>query len=291
MPNVYKALIVNVPLITLGYIYWLTVEQVLRTQNASANASADASASTSANVSANASVSTSISTTPLLASNSALLLYIWLKNNILLFGTDYLTRSRPFFGTPQVQDMAYSFKDTVKVSIIEYLSIHFCLSPHQSTWPYNMDLILFPIITFLFELVFDFFHYITHYLGHKIPQLYRFHKVHHEYSTNLNVFQAFHHHMVDLFLTNFLPTIATYTLMPIPARAFCIWMVYKVTIELAGHLAKDMGNVSSFTQCVWMPRFFKIELYTEDHYKHHIYWNCNYAKRFNLWDKLFKTFR
>ena len=50
-----------------------------------------------------------------------------------------------------------------------------------------------------------------------------------------------------------------------------------------------MRPTSSFPQCIWLPRLFNIELYTEDHDLHHSRNNCNYSKRFSLWDKIFKT--
>lgn len=60
-------------------------------------------------------------------------------------------------------------------------------------------------------------------------------------------------------------------------------------IEISGHIGKRMHPTSSFSQFIWLPKFFNIELYTEDHDLHHSHNNCNYSKRFSLWDKVFGT--
>jgi sterol desaturase/sphingolipid hydroxylase (fatty acid hydroxylase superfamily) len=40
-----------------------------------------------------------------------------------------------------------------------------------------------------------------------------------------------------------------------------------------------------------LPKWLNIELYCEDHDIHHSVNNCNYSKRFSLWDKVFGTFK
>jgi sterol desaturase/sphingolipid hydroxylase (fatty acid hydroxylase superfamily) len=66
--------------------------------------------------------------------------------------------------------------------------------------------------------------------------------------------------------------------------------VYKIFIEISGHCGKNI-NSCSFPQFVWLPKLFKIEMYAEDHDAHHRFNNCNYSKRFILWDKLFLTYK
>jgi sterol desaturase/sphingolipid hydroxylase (fatty acid hydroxylase superfamily) len=72
--------------------------------------------------------------------------------------------------------------------------------------------------------------------------------------------------------------------------SFHILTVYLTYQEIAGHLGKAMYPTSSFAQCIWLPRLLGIQLYTEDHDLHHLRLNCNYSKRFSIWDRLFRTY-
>jgi sterol desaturase/sphingolipid hydroxylase (fatty acid hydroxylase superfamily) len=65
---------------------------------------------------------------------------------------------------------------------------------------------------------------------------------------------------------------------------------YKTFIEICGHSGKKSYPIGSFSQFIWLPRFFHISLYSEDHALHHSSNFCNYSKRFSLWDKQFETY-
>jgi hypothetical protein len=65
---------------------------------------------------------------------------------------------------------------------------------------------------------------------------------------------------------------------------------YKSITELSGHTGKK-NKSSSFIQCIWFAKLLKIELKNEDHNNHHINPNCNFSKRFSIWDKIFKTYK
>jgi sterol desaturase/sphingolipid hydroxylase (fatty acid hydroxylase superfamily) len=107
---------------------------------------------------------------------------------------------------------------------------------------------------------------------------------------------AFYQDPLDLLLTNSLPTFCTFVLLKsIGIRwtpfEYSIMSIYKMFIEISGHVGKRLYPVPSFVQCIWLPQWLHIELYCEDHDVHHSFNNCNYGKRFSLWDKLFGTFR
>jgi sterol desaturase/sphingolipid hydroxylase (fatty acid hydroxylase superfamily) len=150
------------------------------------------------------------------------------------------------------------------------------------------ELVFFIPYSFLFEVIFDFFHYSTHRLSHKIPFLYNaFHSYHHRhvYPTVLTTFE---HKYGDLFLTNMLPVILT-TLLLQPSQYFLsIWIGYKVLEEMYGHIGIPK-HASSFPQCMWLPRLLGVELYSSQHALHHLKPSVNYSKRFILWDKVFGT--
>lgn len=152
------------------------------------------------------------------------------------------------------------------------------------------DLIYFIPISFIYEIVFDFFHYITHRLEHKNKYLYKYiHKVHHldSYPSTLTTYIQ---HPIDLILTNTIPQILTLIIIPkISFLTMNIIIIYKIFLEICGHSGK-VFSASCFPQLIWLPRVLNIELYTEDHDAHHTLNNCNYSKRFSLWDKIFGTY-
>jgi sterol desaturase/sphingolipid hydroxylase (fatty acid hydroxylase superfamily) len=154
------------------------------------------------------------------------------------------------------------------------------------------DLIYFVPISFLFELIFDFFHYVTHYLSHSIPFLYKnIHKKHHTHKIIKSEI-TFYSNPVDLFLTNFIPMVITIRLMP-TFSLFIFYLIknYKANVEISGHTGKKLYPISCFPQFTLLPKLLNIELYAEDHLNHHLYNNCNYSKRFSLYDKLFGTYK
>lgn len=151
----------------------------------------------------------------------------------------------------------------------------------------------FIVKTFYLEVVFDFFHYWSHRLSHEIPWLYRCcHKIHHRHA-HPTALRTFHHHPVDLFLTNTLPMLFALSLCPFGSDAL-FWhrfLVYKSFVEISGHTSKIMAPSGSFPQFVWLVRFMGIQLFSEEHTLHHTRNQCNYSKRFSLWDRCFGTYR
>jgi len=89
-----------------------------------------------------------------------------------------------------------------------------------------------------------------------------------------------------------IPTLIAFYILPYKFTIFQKHLIlnYKIFIELSGHTGKQI-NASSFPLCIWLPKFFGIELCTKDHHKHHSQGNCNFSKRFTIWDKIFKTYK
>lgn len=154
-----------------------------------------------------------------------------------------------------------------------------------------MDILYFIPNSFIFEIIYDFFYYWTHRALHANKYLYKkIHKKHHEYIYPIPIL-AFYMHPLDNLLSNIMPFIITLTIIP-RKSLFTILMilVYKLNIEVVGHSGKKI-NTSSFPQMFLLPKLLNIELYVNDHDKHHIYNNHNYSKRFSLWDKVFGTYK
>jgi len=155
---------------------------------------------------------------------------------------------------------------------------------------YN-DIVSFIPYSFLFEIIFDFFHYLAHRLLHH-KYIYKYlHKKHHKFNHPISITTFYQDHN-DLIITNSIPTIVTLSMIPkISYLQFHLITVYKNFIEIGGHSGRISYPTCSFPQFMWLPKMLHIELYTDDHDLHHSLNNCNYSKRFSLWDKVFGTYK
>lgn len=158
-------------------------------------------------------------------------------------------------------------------------------------YPFStQSLRMFPIALFGYEIIFDFFHYWTHRLCHKVPFLYKYvHKTHHRHR-HPSLLSTFYMHPVDYLLTNVLPhKIAMYMVYQwITGYEYELLLVYKMYIELAGH----SGVVSNAPSFPLFPTLFGFALQTVDHDLHHSRPDLagNYSKRFRVWDRVFGTY-
>ena len=217
------------------------------------------------------------------------------RNYLLIYMIETNTTSKPKINDKETPTELYNHEfniyvfSSTAVETITYIYI-------QRNFEFAMDNSVYSILTFipisfLFEICFDFFHYFSHRLLHN-KYLYKYlHKTHHTFK-HPSAIITFYQHPLDLVLTNSMPTIFTLYLCPkMSYYQFHLIIIYKTFIEISGHCGREMYPTSSFTQCIWLPRIFGIELYTEDHDLHHSKNNCNYAKRFSLWDKIFGTYK
>lgn len=154
----------------------------------------------------------------------------------------------------------------------------------------NEFLLFFPL-SFLFEIIFDFFHYWTHRMAHSNKTLYKFlHKKHHKFPHPTAII-TYYQEPLDLIITNSIPTILTLCIIPnLTYYQYILILLYKSHIEISGHVGKKLYPNGSFSQFIWLPKMLGIELYAENHDAHHSINNCNYSKRFSLWDRVFGTF-
>jgi len=197
-------------------------------------------------------------------------------------------------------------------NLIEAYYGEFCMNVFQATFVEVLTLMIvhkfyftFPIInfnilyefiwfiplSFIFEIIFDFFHYWTHRIAHMNITLYKYlHKKHHKF-VHPSPITTFYQEPLDLILTNSLPIIFTLLITPqLTYFQYILILLYKTYIEISGHTCKKLYPTSSFPQFMYLPKYLNIELYAEDHDNHHSKNNCNYSKRFSLWDKLFGTY-
>lgn len=207
-----------------------------------------------------------------------------LYKNTLLFGFVCLvSRNKPYLH--ESPTLTFSFSYFLCGTSIDFLT-HICMNSiayRTSFSPYFLLLQLF-----MFEILFDFFHYWTHRISHIYPILYRFHKIHHS-SHPVQASVTFQHHPIDLLLTNTLPLLICTYCIPCSHYFITIIMWYKTIQEIGGHTGKDIRS-SSFIFCIWLPKLLGIELYSRDHALHHTMPMYNFSKRFSIWDKVFGTY-
>lgn len=217
-----------------------------------------------------------------------------LRNFFLMFIINYFYTTKPNIHNIQrpvitsTYDVIY---ETFKVVSLDAILLIYSFNNIHNTHEYGINtFILFIPYSFVSEIIFDFFHYLFHYIVHHNKFLYKnFHKFHHQ-SQYPSVTTTFHQNIFDYILTNIIPMIIVFHIL-IPFNVFYIvlFYTYKVYIEIGGHCGK-VTKTCSFPQFIWLPKFFNIELYTIDHDNHHSKNNCNYSKRFCLWDKIFNTY-
>lgn len=218
------------------------------------------------------------------------------KNYFFVKFIDYNLRNRERIKNDVTEEeyeneFILAFLSSTLVETVTYMIITALLF-HNSQINYFYDLLYFIPLSFVFEFIFDFFHYWTHRISHTNFFLYKYsHKSHHKYINPIPIL-TFYHNPVDLIITNSIPQILTLLIFPyLSVYQYNLILVYKSFIEVGGHSGKKIYPTSSFPQFIWLPKVLGIKLYTEDHHLHHYENNCNYAKRFSFWDKLFGTYK
>jgi sterol desaturase/sphingolipid hydroxylase (fatty acid hydroxylase superfamily) len=208
---------------------------------------------------------------------------------------NYFTDNKPSVSNDvsnlPVEEYKYEFhKNVITATAIESITHLFIKTTIINTSSSKYDLIYFIPVSFMFEFIFDFFHYFSHRLLHHKYLYKHFHKKHHKFAHPTSII-TFYQDPVDLIITNSMPTIITLFIIPrISYLQFNFIIVYKNFVEISGHTGKISYPACSFPQFVWLPKMLQMELYTENHDLHHSLNNCNYAKRFSFWDKVFNTY-
>jgi sterol desaturase/sphingolipid hydroxylase (fatty acid hydroxylase superfamily) len=217
-----------------------------------------------------------------------------LKNYTLIYFIDEHSKNKKRISNeiPKENYIGEFHMNVVSSSMIETISKYLYINQIYIKNNYIYDIITFIPISFLFEIIFDLFHYIFHRLCHENKILYKYiHKKHHRYDHPSSII-TFYQSQFDILLTNTLPMFITLKLIPnISQYQLNIILLYKSFIEISGHSGVYSYPTSSFPQCIYLAKNIGIELYTEDHNLHHSLNNCNYSKRFSLWDKIFNTYK
>ncbi|KAL3769964.1 hypothetical protein ACHAWO_000153 [Cyclotella atomus] len=154
---------------------------------------------------------------------------------------------------------------------------HSALSFSDDNWPTyaksSVDLISL-------ALVHEFFFYWTHRVFHMYPQLYKYHKVHHEYKQN-NVLASQYFHPIDFILSIGGPAILTTVIVQphsITQFQFGLWI-------LCANFDDHLGYAFPWSPVRWFP----LAPATDCHEFHHsVNMGC-YSSKLILWDVIFGT--
>lgn len=224
------------------------------------------------------------------------LIFTIFRNFFLIYSIQYVLRDKPFINEHNriepVEKYYGEFNiNVITASVIESIAILVFKQYLPLSTNIMYDFATLIPISFLFEIIFDFFHYWTHRFCHTNRYMYEHsHKKHHIHK-DVSPIITFYQHPIDIIISNIIPMILTlFIFRKISMLQFANIMVYKTFTEISGHHGKQTYPNACFPQCIWLPKILQIHLYAEDHDRHHTLNNCNYAKRFSLWDKLFGTY-
>jgi sterol desaturase/sphingolipid hydroxylase (fatty acid hydroxylase superfamily) len=224
-------------------------------------------------------------------------LFFIFRNYFLMNFIEYGTRDKPFINNTTQGRPIPTYKYEFDINIWRTTSIetitYFYTKSYIKTYSYPSfiyEIAFFIPTSFLFEIIFDFFHYFAHRLLHH-SMIYKYvHKMHHKFK-HPSVITTFYQDPADLIITNSIPTMLALSFISHTNFQYHLITIYKTFVEISGHSGKHSYPTCSFTQCIWIPKSIGIELYTENHDLHHSENNCNYGKRFSLWDKIFGTYK
>lgn len=133
----------------------------------------------------------------------------------------------------------------------------------------------------------DFFMYISHLLDHKIPFLWRFHRVHHS-DTSVDATTAYRTHFIEVLVGNLMFLFFVFPVFGISLKSYFVYQVAFALIDVFRH-----SNISMQEK---IDNFLKIIIVTPNmHRLHHsninIETDSNYGSVFSFWDRLFRTYR
>ncbi|OWZ17941.1 hypothetical protein PHMEG_0008042 [Phytophthora megakarya] len=165
------------------------------------------------------------------------------------------------------------------------------LQGHISWQIFLVEYVAFIPKSLVFEVIFDFFHFAMHWVCHYSTWLYK--NVHKRHHLHLNPcpLSTYEQDGFDLCLTNVLPFCLAWSLgSSFSTLQLHMLFAYKTYVEVAGHSGLNIKGFS-FPQMPLLNSISSICLRVHDHDLHHTHPRWNFAKRFSLWDKLFRTFR
>jgi sterol desaturase/sphingolipid hydroxylase (fatty acid hydroxylase superfamily) len=145
-------------------------------------------------------------------------------------------------------------------------------------WPSWLEILLA-------VLFFDFAIWLQHLITHKVPLLWRLHRVHHA-DTEIDVTTAIRFHPIEIALSMLLKVGLVYLMGP---EALAI-ILFEIILN-----GTAMFNHSNLALPLWLDRILRLVLVTPDmhrvhHSVHRSEHDSNYGFSLSIWDKLFRTY-
>ena len=134
-------------------------------------------------------------------------------------------------------------------------------------------------------LILDFAIWFQHFLTHKIPILWRIHRVHHA-DRDMDVTTSIRFHPIEIFISMLLKIALVYALGPSALAVICFEILLNGT-AMFNHANIRLPRV--------LDRFLRVILVTPDmHRIHHSIYrhehDSNYGFSLSLWDRIFRTY-
>lgn len=134
-------------------------------------------------------------------------------------------------------------------------------------------------------LLFDFGSYLTHNLQHKLPFLWRFHRIHHS-DNHLNVSSSLRFHPIDVIVSQCIYQCIGAALIGLPITAFIIYGSIAIPLLIMQHsnvrFPKKFEQIASLIFAT--PGWHKIHHSSEQKQT-----DSHYGDVFTFWDRLFGT--
>lgn len=136
-------------------------------------------------------------------------------------------------------------------------------------------------------IVWEFGHFIYHYLGHKVRLFWCLHSTHHAPET-MNLSVSYAHFFLEGPYADFIRTTVCILLGVNPAMLFVIMFIDGVWggfIHIGEHLIKD-GRLGFLHKFILTPSHHRAH-----HAKNPLYMDTNFCNLLNIWDRVFKTYQ
>lgn len=136
-------------------------------------------------------------------------------------------------------------------------------------------------------IVWEFAHFIYHFLAHKVRILWCLHSTHHA-PQNMNLFVNFAHFFLEAPYADLIRTSICILLGVNPALLFLIMFIdgfWGSFIHLGENVLKD-GRLGFLNRIILTPSHHRVH-----HAKNPAYMDTNFCNLLNIWDKVFKTYQ
>ncbi|MCB0407435.1 MAG: sterol desaturase family protein [Bdellovibrionales bacterium] len=206
----------------------------------------------------------------------------------LFAGIEFTFPFRQFIhqrGRRWIQNFAIVFIDTVVVRVtLPFVAIDIALMAQEKHWGLFQLISMPKWFVILASVIFlDFAIYWQHRLFHRIPLLWKLHRMHHS-DIMFDVSTALRFHPIEIFLS-MLIKISLVIVLGIPAAAVIIFEILLSSSSLFNHMNVNLGKLDSLLR--------KILVTPNMHRVHHSVvpqeTDSNFGFCLSIWDQLFQT--